>query len=102
MIPYRGNPAISFGVYFKNGIHKLTIAARRPCPEDVGTRQPSASIFPTKESCIEDVKQRLLLIMSTRVYDLKELQVVEKNSGLPNNRILLVLLTLLFIFLLPI
>jgi hypothetical protein len=35
MIPHRGNPAISFQVYFKNGIHKLTIAARRACPEGV-------------------------------------------------------------------
>jgi hypothetical protein len=32
MIPHRDNPAISFQVYFKNGIHKLTIAAR---PEGV-------------------------------------------------------------------
>jgi hypothetical protein len=46
MIPHRGNPAISFQVYFKNGIHKLTIAARRACPEV--SREPSASIFPTK------------------------------------------------------
>jgi hypothetical protein len=95
MIPHRGNPAISFQVYFKNGIHKLTIATQG-C-----SRQPSASIFRTKESCIADVKQRLLLIlliMSTRVYDLQGLQEVEKNSWLPNNRILLVLLTLLFIF----
>jgi hypothetical protein len=43
-----------------------------------------------------------LVIMSTRVYDLQGLQVVEKYSGLPNNRILRVLLRLLFIFLLPI
>jgi hypothetical protein len=84
MIPHRGNPAISFQVYFKNGIHKLTIAARRACPEV--SREPSASIFPTKVGQVA-----LLVIMSTRVYDL---QVAEKYSGLPNNRILRVLLRL--------
>jgi hypothetical protein len=85
MIPHRGNPAISFQVYFKNGIHKLTIAARRACPEGV-------PVSPVQVSS----QQKL------RVYDLQGLQVVEKYSGLPNNRILRVLLRLLFIFLLPI
>jgi hypothetical protein len=91
MIPHRGNPAISFQVYFKNGIHKLTIAARRPCPEEVPVGRAQVSS-----------QQNKIALRMTRVYDLQGLQVVEKNSGLPNNRILLVLLTLLFIFLLSI
>jgi hypothetical protein len=37
------HPAISFLVYFKNGIHKLTIAARRPCPEDVPVSRAQVS-----------------------------------------------------------
>jgi hypothetical protein len=44
MIPHRGNPAISFQVYFKNGIHKLTIAARRACPEGV----PESPVHPVQ------------------------------------------------------
>jgi hypothetical protein len=43
MIPHRGNPPISFQVYFKNGIHKLTIAARQPCPEDVPVSRAQVS-----------------------------------------------------------
>jgi hypothetical protein len=46
MIPHRRNPAISFQVYFKNGIqvdHRGTPGLPRGC-----SREPSASIFPTK------------------------------------------------------
>jgi hypothetical protein len=39
MIPHRGNPAISFQVYFKNGIHKLTSRHVGPAPR----------MFPTAE-----------------------------------------------------